>query len=167
MGLLAAVYAATFIVAVLLHVGVQIPLGFAVLDEPQRPFAVVVEGLAGLGLALSVFAIFARKTWGWAAATAAHAVALVGVLWGMVAVAAGRGPHTQLNDTYHLVMVVLLAGGLMLLLTPLGRTALRPRSLRREGVPLLIHRRDPESVVSKKYAQRVPGDSKGRQSFER
>jgi hypothetical protein len=39
-------------------------------------------------------------------------------------VAAGRGPHTQLNDTYHRVMVVLLAGTLLLLLTPLGRTSL-------------------------------------------
>jgi hypothetical protein len=132
LGLLAAVYAATFVVAVLLNVGVRIPLSFAVLYEPRRPFAVVVEGLAGLMLALSAFAIFAPKTWGWAAATAAHAVTLVGVLWGMVAVAAGRGPHTQLNDTYHLAMVVLLAGGLILLLTPLGRTALRRRSLRRE-----------------------------------
>jgi hypothetical protein len=36
-GVLAAVYAATFLVAVLLHVGVEIPLGFAVLDEPGRP----------------------------------------------------------------------------------------------------------------------------------
>lgn len=44
----------------------------------------------------------------------------------MVAVAAGRGPHTQLNDTYHRVMVVLLAATLLLLLTPLGRTSLGP-----------------------------------------
>jgi hypothetical protein len=37
----------------------------AVIQEPRRPFAVIVEGLA--------------------------AVALAGVLWGMVAIAAGRG----------------------------------------------------------------------------
>jgi hypothetical protein len=123
-GLLAAVYAATFVVAVLLHLGVEIPLGFAVLDEPRRPFAVVVEGLAGIVLAVGAFAVFARKPWAWAAATGAHAVALVGVLWGMVAVAAGRGPHTQLNDSYHRMMVVLLAATLLLLLTPLGRTSL-------------------------------------------
>jgi hypothetical protein len=130
-GLLAAVYAGTFVVAVLLHVGVQIPLGFAVLDEPQRPFAVIVEGLAGVLLALGAFAVFARKTWAWASVTGAHAVALAGVLWGMVAVAAGRGPHTQLNDTYHRVMVVLLGAGLILLLTPLGR-----RFLGRERRPI-------------------------------
>ena len=122
--LLAAVYAATFVVAVLLHVGVEIPLGFAVLDEPRRPFAVIVEGAAGTVLAVGAFAALARKAWARAAATGAHAVALAGVLWGMVAVAAGRGPHTQLNDSYHRVMVVLLAATLILLLTPLGRNSL-------------------------------------------
>jgi hypothetical protein len=122
--LLATVYATTFVVAVLLHLGVEIPLGFAVLDEPRRPFAVIVEGVAGIVLAVAAFAVFARATRAWAAATAAHAVALAGVLWGMVAIAAGRGPHTQLNDSYHRVMVVLLAATLILLLTPLGRSAL-------------------------------------------
>ncbi len=123
-GALAAGYAATFLVAVLLHVGVEIPLGFAALEEPRRPVAVLVEGLAGLLLGLGALAVFARRTWAWAAVTGAHAVALAGVLWGMVAVAAGRGPHTQLNDTYHRVMVALLAATLLLLLTPLGRTSL-------------------------------------------
>jgi len=123
-GLLAAGYAATFLVAVLLHVGVEIPLGFAVLGEPRRPVAVLVEGVAGLLLGLGALAVFARRTRAWATVTGAHAVALAGVLWGMVAVAAGRGPHTQLNDTYHRVMVVLLAATLLLLLTPLGRTSL-------------------------------------------
>ena len=124
LGILAAGYAATFLVAVLLHVGVEIPLGFTALEEPRRPVAVVVEGMAGLLLGLGALAVLARRTWAWAAVTGAHAVALAGVLWGMVAVAAGRGPHTQLNDTYHRVMVVLLAATLLLLLTPLGRTLL-------------------------------------------
>jgi hypothetical protein len=123
-GLLVAGYAATFLVAVLLHVGVEIPLGFAVLGEPRRPVAVLVEGVAGLLLGLGALAVFARRTRAWATVTGACAVALAGVLWGMVAVAAGRGPHTQLNDTYHRVMVVLLAATLLLLLTPLGRSSL-------------------------------------------
>jgi hypothetical protein len=122
--ILAAVYAATFVVALLVHLGVAIPLGFAVLDEPRRPFAVIVEGVAGTVLAVGAFAALARTAWAWTAATGAHAVALVGVLWGMVAVAAGRGRHTQLNDSYHRVMVVLLAATLILLLTPLGRNSL-------------------------------------------
>ena len=99
--LLATVYAATFVVAVLLHAGVEVPLGFAVLEEPRRPFAVIVEGATGTVLAVGAFAALAHKVWAWAAVTGAHAVALAGVLWGMVAVAAGRGPHTQLNDGYH------------------------------------------------------------------
>lgn len=127
MGISAAVYAGTLLVAVLLHFGVQIPLGFAVLDEPQRPFAVIVEGLAGAVLAVGAYAVFARKAWARAAVTWAHGLALAGVLWGMVAVAAGRGAHTQLNDTYHRVMVVLLGAGLILLLTPLGRRSLGRR----------------------------------------
>jgi hypothetical protein len=112
------------VVAVLLHVGVEIPLGFAVLDEPRRPFAVIVEGVAGIALAVGAFAVFAGTTRAWAAVTGAHALALAGVLWGMVAVAAGRGPHTQLNGTYHRVMVVLLTATLILLLLPLGRNSL-------------------------------------------
>jgi hypothetical protein len=123
-GLLAAVYSATFGVAALLHLDVDIPVGFAVLDEPPRPIGVIVEGVAGIALAIGAFAVLARRTWAWAAAIGAHAVALAGVLWGMVAVAAGRGPQTPLNDSYHRVMVVLLAVNVILLLTPLGRTSL-------------------------------------------
>jgi hypothetical protein len=123
-GLLAGVSAATFLLAVLLHLGVRIPLGFAVLDEPRRPIAVIVEGLAGLLLALGAFATLSRKNWAWAAATWGYAGALMGVVWGMVAIAAGRGPHTQLNDTFHRVMAAILAAGLIFLLTPTGRASL-------------------------------------------
>jgi hypothetical protein len=124
-GLLAAVYAATFGVAVLLHLEVDIPLGFAVLDEPPRPIAVIVEGLSGIALAIGALAVLSRRRWAWAAVTGANALALAGVLWGMVAIAAGRGPHTPLNDTYHRVMVVLLAANLILLLIPIGRASFR------------------------------------------
>jgi len=116
--------ALSFLFFALLHVGVRIPVGFAVIEEPRRPFAVIVEGLAALLLALGVSAVLTRRPWAWGAVTGAHAVALAGVLWGMVAVAAGRGPHTQLNDTYHRVMVVVLGVGLLLLLTRRGRAAL-------------------------------------------
>jgi hypothetical protein len=116
--------ALSFLCFSLLHLCVGIPVGFAVIQEPRRPFAVIVEGLAALLLVLGASAVLVRRTWGWAAATGAHAVALAGVLWGMVAVAAGRGPHTQLNDTYHRVMVVVLGAGLILLLTRRGRAVL-------------------------------------------
>ena len=80
MGVLAAGYAATFLVTVLLHVGVDIPLRFAVPEEPRRPVAVLVEGVAGWLLGLGALAVFTRRTWAWAAVTGAHAVALAG--WG-------------------------------------------------------------------------------------
>jgi hypothetical protein len=123
-GVLIVLEALSFLCFALLHLGVRIPVGFAVIEEPRRPFAVIVEGLAALVLALAAFAVLTRQSWAWAGATGAHAVALAGVLWGMVAVAAGRGPHTLLNDTYHRVMVVVLGAGLLLLLTRPGRTLL-------------------------------------------
>jgi hypothetical protein len=123
-GVLMVLEALSFLCFTLLHLGVRIPVGFTVIQEPPRPFAVIVEGLAAVALAVGASAVLTRRTWAWAAATGAHAVALAGVLWGMVAVAAGRGPHTQLNDTYHLVMVVVLGAGLILLLTRPGRTVL-------------------------------------------
>jgi hypothetical protein len=123
-GVLIVLEALSFLCFALLHLGVRIPMAFAVVEEPRRPFAVIVEGLATLVLALAAFAVLTRRTWAWAAATGTHAVALAGVLWGMVAIAAGRGPHTQLNDTYHRVMVVVLGAGLILLLTRPGRTLL-------------------------------------------
>jgi hypothetical protein len=124
LGVLMVLEALSFLCFTLLHLGVRIPVGFTVIQEPPRPFAVIVEGLAAVALAVGASAVLTRKTWAWAAATGAHAVALAGVVWGMVAVAAGRGPHTQLNDTYHLVMVVVLGAGLILLLTRPGRTVL-------------------------------------------
>jgi len=116
--------ALSFLCFALMHLGVRIPVDFAVIEEPRRPFAVIVEGLAAVVLTLGASAVLTRRTWAWVAASAAHAVALAGVLWGMVAIAAGRGPHTQLNDTYHRVMVLVLGAGLILLLTPPGRTVL-------------------------------------------
>jgi hypothetical protein len=123
-GILIVLEALSFLCFALLHLGVRIPVGFAIIEEPRRPFALIVEGLAAVVLALAAFAVLTRQSWAWAGATGAHAVALAGVLWGMVAVAAGRGPHTLLNDTYHRVMVVVLGAGLILLLTRPGQTHL-------------------------------------------
>ena len=42
--------AATFLIAALLHTGLQVPLGFAVLSEPRIVPATIVEATAGAGL---------------------------------------------------------------------------------------------------------------------
>jgi hypothetical protein len=123
-GILAVLYAVTFLVGALLHLGVRIPMGFAVLAEPRIVPATIVEGLCGLGLAVGAYATLSRRSWAWAAVTGAHAFALGGVLLGMAALAVGAGPSTELNTVYHRVMLVALVAGLVLLLTPVGRAAL-------------------------------------------
>jgi hypothetical protein len=134
-GVLSALYAATFLFGALLHLGVRVPLGFAVLAEPRILPATVVEGLCGLALSVAAWAILARKGWARTAAIAAHAFALGGVLLGTAALAAGAGPSTDMNTVYHRVMLVALAAVLALLLTPAGRSALpgADRTARRES----------------------------------
>jgi hypothetical protein len=124
-GILSAVYAATFFFGALLHLGVKIPLEFAVVEEPVILPATIVEGLCGTALAVAAFAVLARRNGAWTVATAAHAFALGGVLLGITALAVGAGPSTELNTIYHRVMVVALVAVLALLLSPTGRNALR------------------------------------------
>lgn len=123
-GILVTLYALTFFVGALLHLGVRIPLGFAVLAEPWIIPAAIVEGLCGLFLAVSSYAVFTRRSWAWPVAVFAHIFALGGVLLGMAALAAGAGPSTALNTIYHRVMLVVLVVGLALLLMPIGRATL-------------------------------------------
>jgi hypothetical protein len=123
-GILAVLYAATFFLGALLHLGLRIPLGFAVLAEPRIIPATIVEGLCGLGLAVGGYAVLAGKSWAWSAVTGAHAFALGGVLLGITALALGGGPSTELNTIYHRVMLVALVAGLGFLLTRVGRAVL-------------------------------------------
>jgi hypothetical protein len=124
-GILSAVYAATFFFGALLHLGVTIPLGFAVVEEPVILPATIVEGLCGVALAVAAFAVLTRRELAWPIALAAHAFALGGVLLGITALALGAGPSTELNSVYHRVIVVALVAVLALLLSPAGRSALR------------------------------------------
>ena len=124
-GILSAVYAATFFFGALLHLGVTIPLGFAVVEEPIILPATIVEGLCGVALTVAAFAVLTRRELAWPITLAAHAFALGGVLLGITALALGAGPSTELNSVYHRVMVVALVALLALLLSPAGRSALR------------------------------------------
>ncbi len=67
--------AVTFLLAALVHLG--FPLGFS---EPHIIPAAIVEGLCGLFLAVSTYAVFARTTWAWGTALAANLFAVAGVL---------------------------------------------------------------------------------------
>ena len=130
-GLLSALYAATFFFGALLHLGARIPLGFAVLAEPRILPATIVEGLCGLALAAAAYAVLGRRSGAWMAAVAAHAFSLGGVLLGMAALAVGAGPSTELNAVYHRVILVALVATLGLLLTPAGRSGLGKTPSRR------------------------------------
>ena len=113
------VEAISFLLAALLHLGIQFPLGFS---EPPNRYAAIVEGLCWLFLSLSLYAMFARKTWTWRAAVAAHIFAVVGVLLGIYATS--RGPGDEANFIYHRVILVVLVIVLALLATPGARAAL-------------------------------------------
>ena len=61
-GVLSAVFAATFFLGALLHLGVRVPLGFVAIEEPVILPATMVEGTCGTALAVAAFAVLARKT---------------------------------------------------------------------------------------------------------
>jgi hypothetical protein len=109
--MLTAIEAITFFVGAILHLG--IPL-FG-LNEPRIVPATLIEALCGVGLGAGAW-WYARLRSGKAAALAAHALAIAGVLLGMAALAAGRGPSTPLNTVYHRTILVALIGtGVMVL----------------------------------------------------
>jgi hypothetical protein len=109
--------AVTFLVGSFLHTGIAIPLGVFTLDEPVIVPATIVEGLAGLLLTASAWFIFTHHRRAWRMTLVALGLSLGGVLLGIGALRAGRGPRTELNDDYHIVMVVLLVLGLALMAT--------------------------------------------------
>jgi hypothetical protein len=111
----------TFLLAALLHLGTQFPLGFS---EPRIIPAAIVEGLCGVFLAVGIYGVFVRKTWAWGIAIAAHLFAVAGVLLGITALALGLGPSTETNSIYHRIILALLLIVLVLLATPGARVAM-------------------------------------------
>lgn len=103
-------------------VGAHIPLGVAVFDEPPIIPAGIVEGAAGLIFALATYAVFAGRKWSWRAALTAHLFAIAGFL---VGIAATRTGTTPFNHDYHYVMLAVFVVGLVLLLMPGARGAMR------------------------------------------
>lgn len=121
-GVLALVYATTFFLGAVLHLGVTVPLGIGVLSEPVILPATIVESLCGVALIIAGVAVLTDRPWWWQASVAAHAFALGGVLLGITATQLeGRGASTPLNDGYHLTMVVALTTTLVALFALRGR----------------------------------------------
>jgi len=95
----------TFLLAALVHLGIQFPLGFS---EPRIIPAAIVEGLCGVFLAVGTYGVFACETWAWEVALAAHIFAVAGVLLGITSLALGFGPSIETNTMYHRVILAVL-----------------------------------------------------------
>jgi hypothetical protein len=110
--------AALFLFGAVQHAG--IPIGR--FHEPRIIPAAIVETICGLFLLWGSIALLRQVAGHWNFALIGNLVALAGVLLGMAALAAGRGPRTASNDLYHHIMLVLIGASLLILF--LARSAL-------------------------------------------
>jgi ascorbate-specific PTS system EIIC-type component UlaA len=108
-----------FLFGAVQHVGISLGR----INEPKIIPAAIVETICGLFLLWGSIAVLSRVSGHWKVALIGNLVALAGVLLGMAALAAGRGPRTASNDLYHRIMLVLIAAGLLILF--FTRAALR------------------------------------------
>jgi len=116
--------AVVFFFAAVLHAGIAL----GALHEPRIIPATIVEVICGISLAWGIVAVFNHWASQWRFALIGNLVALGGVLLGMAALAAGKGPRTASNDLYHRSMLVLIAASVViLLLTRNSARSLPPR----------------------------------------
>ena len=103
--------------AVLFFFGAAQHAGIAIgsFQEPTIIPAAIVESLCGIVLACGGVALFAAARKRWWIAVIANAIALSGVLLGIVALALGAGPRTDSNDLYHRAMLALIAASVVML----------------------------------------------------
>jgi hypothetical protein len=110
-----ALNAALFVFGAIQHVGVEI----GPFHEPVIVPAAIVESVCALSLLWGLWAVFRGSSGVWRIAFTGNLIALAGVLLGIVALAAGRGPRTLSNDNLHRAMLTLI--GLSLLALTLSR----------------------------------------------
>ncbi len=103
--------ASLFFFGALQHAGIAIGR----FHEPHIVPAAIVESLCGLSLVWGVAAVLFQSHGEWRTAMIANLIPLGGVLLGMAALAAGRGPRTASNDLYHHLMLALIGASLLIL----------------------------------------------------
>ena len=103
--------ASLFFFGAVQHLGVSI----GNFHEPIIHPAAIVESTCGLALAVSVLALLRGTSSARRLAIVTNFIAIAGVSLGMVALAAGRGPRTASNDTYHHIMLTLAIASLIIL----------------------------------------------------
>ena len=104
LGLLMALNMALFVFGAIQHVGVEI----GPFSEPVIVPAAIVESICALSLLWGLWAVFRESQAFGRIAFIGNLVALAGVLLGIVALAAGRGPRTVSNDNLHRAMLTLI-----------------------------------------------------------
>jgi hypothetical protein len=119
LGLIMISNATLFFFGAVQHAGIS----FGRIHEPKIIPAAIVETVCGLFLLWGSIAVFRDFSRHWSIALTSNLIASAGVLLGMAALAAGRGPRTASNDLYHRIMLVLIAAGLLFLF--FARAALR------------------------------------------
>jgi hypothetical protein len=105
--------AALFFFGAVQHLGIAI----GSFHEPVIHPAAIVESTCGIALTVSVLALLRGTSSARRLAIIANFIAIAGVSLGMVALAAGRGPRTASNDTYHHIMLTLAIASLIILFT--------------------------------------------------
>lgn len=112
LGVLMSLNLVLFVFGATQHVGIEIGR----FSEPVIVPAAIVETLCALSLIWGLWAVFRRPTPSWVIAFTGNLIALTGVLLGIVALAAGRGPRTVSNDNLHRAMLTLVGLSFLALL---------------------------------------------------
>jgi hypothetical protein len=123
-----AIEAISFVVAAVSHAGVQIPLGFATLNERVIVPAAIVESLCAAVLVGSAITVIARRPSAWGAVLRTQLFVLAAVIVGISALAGSPAPVSTFDSTYHGVLLAALLIGVALLFTPTAKRALRSES---------------------------------------
>jgi hypothetical protein len=103
--------AALFFFCALQHAGIALGR----FHEPRIIPATIVEVICGIFLAWGALALFNHWASQWRFALIGNLIALGGVLLGMAALAAGKGPRTASNDLHHRLMLLLIAASVIIL----------------------------------------------------
>jgi hypothetical protein len=112
LGLLMALNSGLLVFGAIQHAGVEIGR----FHEPVIVPAAIVESVCALSLLWALWAVFRGSPPFWRIVLTGNLIALAGVLLGIVALAAGRGPRTASNDNLHVAMLTLICLSLVALL---------------------------------------------------
>ncbi len=103
--------AATFVAASLVHSG-------SLISGYEHRQARIAEGVIAIVLLVAVALTWIRPAWTRQAGLGGQAFALLGTLIGVFAILIGVGPRTLPDIAYHVAIVVVLLGGLVIVKRP-------------------------------------------------